>query len=92
MFNLDKRWKLVMVYIFAMIFSLSGFAVAEPLHEAAKEGDLAKVKRGVRLILRSKLGKMTVDEKCPEMLPAIAQDERSKCKNSLAAIYGPSHA
>ncbi len=47
---------------------------------------------GVRLILRSKLGKMTVDEKCPEMLPAIAQDERSKCKNSLAAINGPSHA
>jgi len=33
-----------MVYIFAVIFSLSGFAVAEPLHEAAKEGDLAKVK------------------------------------------------
>ena len=27
---------------------------------------------GVRLILRSKLGKMTVDEKRPEMLPAIA--------------------
>ena len=47
---------------------------------------------GVRLILRSKLRKMTVDEKHPEMLPAIAQDERSKCKNSLAAINGPSHA
>ena len=44
MFNLGKRWKLMMVYIFAMIFSLSGFAVAEPLHEAAKEGDLAKAK------------------------------------------------
>ena len=27
---------------------------------------------GVRLILRSKLGKMTVDEKRPELLPAIA--------------------
>ena len=47
---------------------------------------------GVRLILRSKFGKMTVDEKCPEMLPAIAQHERSKCKNSLTAINGPSHA
>ena len=45
MFYLGKRWKLIMVYIFAVIFSLSGFAVAEPLHEAAKEGDLAKVKR-----------------------------------------------
>ena len=28
--------------------------------------------KGVRLILRSKLGKMTVNEKRPEMLPAIA--------------------
>jgi len=27
---------------------------------------------GVRLILRSKLGKMTVNEEGPEMLPAIA--------------------
>ena len=27
------------------VFVLSGFAVAEPLHEAAKEGDLKKVKR-----------------------------------------------
>ncbi len=44
MFNLGKRWKLIMVYIYAVIFSLSGFAVAEPVHEAAKEGDLAKVK------------------------------------------------
>ena len=44
MFNLGKRWKLIMVYICAIIFSLSGFAVAEPLHEVAKEGDLAKVK------------------------------------------------
>ncbi len=44
MFNLGERWKFIMVYIFAVIFSLSGFAVAEPLHEAAKEGDLAKVK------------------------------------------------
>jgi len=50
------------------------------------------ITKGVRLILRSKLGKMTVDEKRPEMLPAIAQDERSKCKNSLTAINGPSHA
>jgi hypothetical protein len=47
MFNLGKlgkRWKLIMVYVYAVIFSLSSFAVAEPLHEAAKEGDLAKVK------------------------------------------------
>jgi len=51
-----------------------------------------KCLEGVRLILRSKLGKMTVDEKRPEMFPAIAQDERSKCKNSLTAVNGPSHA
>lgn len=44
MLNLGKRWEFLMVYICAIIFSLSGFAVAEPLHEAAKEGDLAKVK------------------------------------------------
>ena len=49
------------------------------------------VPMGVRLILRSKLGKMTVDEKRLEMLTAIARDERSKCKNSLTAIDGPSH-
>jgi ankyrin repeat protein len=39
-----KRWEFLMVSICAIIFSFSGFAVAEPLHEAAKEGDLAKVK------------------------------------------------
>ncbi len=50
------------------------------------------VRMGVRLILRFELGKMTVDENRPEMLPAIAQDERSKCKNSLTAINGPPHA
>ena len=44
MINLGQRWKLIMVYIYAVIFLLSGFAVAEPIHEAAKEGDLAKVK------------------------------------------------
>jgi ankyrin repeat protein len=44
MFNLGKRCKLIVVYICAIIFSLSGFAVAESLHDAAKEGDLAKVK------------------------------------------------
>ena len=38
-----KRWEFLMVSICAIIFSFSGFAVAEPLHEAAKEGDLAKV-------------------------------------------------
>ena len=44
MLNLVKRWKLIMVYVCAIIFALSGFAIAEPIHEAAKEGDLAKVK------------------------------------------------
>jgi hypothetical protein len=33
---------------------------------------LEEVYMGVRLILRSKLGKMAVNEECPEMLPAIA--------------------
>jgi ankyrin repeat protein len=44
MFNLGKRWILTMVYIYAVIFLLSVFAAAEPIHDAAKEGDLAKVK------------------------------------------------
>ena len=44
MLKLGKRWKLIMVYIYAIIFLLSGFALAEPIHEAAKEGDLAKIK------------------------------------------------
>ena len=44
MLSLGKRWKLITVYIYALIFSFSGFAVAEPIHDAAKEGDLAKVK------------------------------------------------
>ena len=47
---------------------------------------------GVSLILRSRFWKMTVNEKRPEMLPAIAQDERAKCKNRLPAINSPSHA
>ena len=68
-------------------------------HYEIEEAELQKSRRGleneardlaiylgVRLILRSKLGKMTVDEKRPEMLPAIAQHERSKCKNSLTAM------
>ena len=44
MYNIGKRWKLLMVYIYAIIFLLSGFAVAGPLHEAAKEGDLVTIK------------------------------------------------
>jgi ankyrin repeat protein len=44
MLNLGKRWKLIMVYICAITFVVNGFAVAGPLHEAAKEGDLVKIK------------------------------------------------
>lgn len=33
-----------MAFIFAMLFSLSGLAGAGSLHEAAKDGDLGKVK------------------------------------------------
>jgi len=34
----------VIIYIYAIFFLLSGFAVAGPLHEAAKEGDLVTIK------------------------------------------------
>lgn len=40
----------------------------------------------MRLLLRSKLEKMAVDEKRPEMLPVMGQDERSKRNNRLTAI------
>ena len=45
MFNLGKRWILIIVYIYAIIFSLSGYALSEPLHDVAKEGSLEKVTR-----------------------------------------------
>jgi ankyrin repeat protein len=38
-----KRSKVIMLCLFLVILSLSGYAVAAPLHEAAKEGDLPKV-------------------------------------------------
>jgi hypothetical protein len=43
-----------------------------PDPKAERAAPLGAIPEGVRLILRYKLGKMTVDEKCPEMLPAIA--------------------
>jgi ankyrin repeat protein len=43
MFKSNKPWKLMMLYFFVIIFSLSGYAAADPLHECAKEGDIQKV-------------------------------------------------
>jgi len=40
-----KGCKFIMLCLFVVILSLSGYAAAAPLHEAAKEGDLAKVNR-----------------------------------------------
>ena len=45
MFNLVKHWKLIILVINVIIFSLSTFASAEPLNDVAKEGDLDEVKR-----------------------------------------------
>ncbi len=45
MFNLVKHWKLIILVINVIIFSLSAFTSAEPLNDAAKEGDLDGVKR-----------------------------------------------
>jgi len=54
---------------------LTGFypakAYPEPLRRI-RYYDSEIHKRGVRLILRSKFGKMTIDKKRPELLPAIA--------------------
>ncbi len=45
MFRSDKGCKLLMLCLCVVFLSLSGYAVAAPLHEVAKEGDLAKVNR-----------------------------------------------
>ncbi len=45
MFNLVKHWKLIILVINVMIFTISAFSSAEPLNDAAKEGDLDEVKR-----------------------------------------------
>ena len=45
MFNLVKHWKLIILVINVIIFSLSAFTSAEPLNDAAKEGDLDEVNR-----------------------------------------------
>jgi ankyrin repeat protein len=42
MFKSTKRWKLVMLCFYAIIFALSGYAAAQSLHECAIEGDLKK--------------------------------------------------
>jgi ankyrin repeat protein len=43
MFNLGKRWTIIVVYIFAFVLSLSGYVLAENLFDAAKAGSLEKV-------------------------------------------------
>ena len=45
MFSLGKHAKRIMVYFFVIILSSIGYAVGEPLHEAAKKGDLDQVNR-----------------------------------------------
>ena len=45
MFNLVHHWKQIFLVIHVLIFTFSIFAGAEPLNDAAKEGDLDKVNR-----------------------------------------------
>jgi len=45
MLHFVKHWKLIILAINVIIFSLSVFANAETLNDAAKEGDLDKIKR-----------------------------------------------
>ena len=47
---------------------------------------------GARPILRLDFGKMTAYEVSPKKLPTIAQNQRTKGKNSLYTLRGPSHA
>jgi hypothetical protein len=44
MFSLGKHWKLIILVINVVFFSLSAFTSAEPLNVAAKEGNLDEVK------------------------------------------------
>jgi len=48
MFHLVKHWKLIILVINVIIFSLIAFASAELLNDAAKEGDLDEVKRLIK--------------------------------------------
>ena len=48
MLNLAKHWKLIILAINVMIFTISAISSAEPLNDAAKEGDLDEVKRLVK--------------------------------------------
>ncbi len=48
MFILVKHWKLIILVINVIIFSLSAFTSAAPLNDAAKEGDLDEVKRLIK--------------------------------------------
>ena len=45
MSNSGTRLKSMMVFICAMVLTFSGLAMADPLHDAAKEGNLAEAKR-----------------------------------------------
>ena len=48
MLSIVKRWKLILLVINAIIFSLSVFASVEPLNDTAKEGDLDEVRRLIK--------------------------------------------
>ena len=43
MFKSHNRWKLMVLCFYVIIFSLSGYATADPLHDCAKDGDIEKV-------------------------------------------------
>lgn len=45
MFSLGKHSKRIMLYFFVIIFSSIGYAAGEPLHEAAKKGDMDQINR-----------------------------------------------
>ena len=45
MFGLGKHSKRIMLFFFVIILSSIGYAVGEPLHEAAKKGDMDKINR-----------------------------------------------
>jgi hypothetical protein len=43
MFSLGKHARHIILYLFVIIFSSIGYAAGEPLHEAAKNGDMEQI-------------------------------------------------
>ena len=99
MFKSDKGCKLLMLCLFVVILSLSGYAVAAPLHEAAKEGDLPKVNSliegGADLNVRNENGATPLHfaadrghKDVAELLISKGADVNAETKRGFTPLHG----